>query len=39
MSVELGNDAICLMRGVDSISFQMPLGDVPELSDILFVQS
>jgi hypothetical protein len=39
MSVDLGNDVIYLMRGVDSISFQMPLGDVLELSDILFLRS
>jgi hypothetical protein len=37
MSVELGDDATYLVRGVGSISFQMSLGDVLELSDILFV--
>jgi hypothetical protein len=39
MSVELGDDATYPMRGVGSISFQMPLGDVLELSDVLFVPS
>jgi hypothetical protein len=37
MSVELGDDATYPMRGVGSISFQMPSGDVLELSDVLFV--
>lgn len=40
MGVELGDDTTYPMRrGVDSISFQMHLGDVLELSDILFVPS
>jgi hypothetical protein len=39
MSVELGDDATYPVRGVGSISFQMPSGDVLELSDVLFVPS
>jgi hypothetical protein len=37
MSVELDNDVAYPMRRVGSIYFEMPLGDVIELSDILFV--
>jgi hypothetical protein len=37
MSKELGDEATYLARGVGSISFHMPLGDVLELSDIIFV--
>jgi hypothetical protein len=37
MSVELGDDATYPMRGVGSISFQMPSSDVLELRDVLFV--
>jgi hypothetical protein len=39
MTMELGDDATYPVRGVGSISFQMPSGDVLELSDILFVPS
>jgi hypothetical protein len=37
MSVELGDDATYPMRGVGSISFQTPIGDVLELSNVLYV--
>jgi hypothetical protein len=37
MSVELGDDATYLVRGVGSISFQIPLGEILELSEVLFV--
>jgi hypothetical protein len=39
MSVELGDDATYPMKGLGSISFQMPSGDVLELNDVLFVPS
>jgi hypothetical protein len=37
MSVELGDDATYLVKGVGSISFQILLGDVVKLSDVLFI--
>jgi hypothetical protein len=37
MCVELGDDATYIVKGLGSISFQMPLGDVHELNDVLFV--
>lgn len=37
MSVQLGDDATYLVRGVGSISFQTPIGDVLELSNVLYV--
>jgi hypothetical protein len=37
MRVELGDDAIYVVKGSGSISLQMPLGDVLELNDVLFV--
>jgi hypothetical protein len=37
--MELGDDATYLLRGVGSISFQMPSGDVLELDHILLVPS
>lgn len=37
MSVEPNDDATYLVKGLASISFQMPLGGVLELTDILFV--
>jgi hypothetical protein len=39
MSVELGDDATYPMKGLGSISFQMPSSDVLELNDVLFVLS
>jgi hypothetical protein len=35
MSVNLGDDVTYPMRGVGSISFQVPSGDVLELNDVL----
>jgi hypothetical protein len=35
--VELGDDATYPVVGVGSISFQMPSGDVLELSGVLYV--
>lgn len=37
MTIKLGDDATHPVRGVGSISFWMPLGDVLELDAILFV--
>ena len=37
MLVELGNDAIYLVKGLGSISFQMPLGDALVLDFALYV--
>jgi hypothetical protein len=37
MVVELGDEATYLVRGVGPISFQMPLGDVLELDNVLYV--
>jgi hypothetical protein len=39
MRVKLGDDATYLVKEVGSISFWMPLGDVLELNDVLFVPS
>jgi hypothetical protein len=35
--VELGDDAMYLVARVGSISFLMPLGDILELSGVLYV--
>jgi hypothetical protein len=37
MNMRAGDDAIYLVRGVSSISFQIPLGDVLELNNVTFV--
>jgi hypothetical protein len=37
MNMDPGDDAIYLVRGVSSISFQIPLGDVLELNNVTFV--
>jgi hypothetical protein len=37
MKVELGDDAIYLVKQLGSILFQMPSVDVLELNDVLFV--
>jgi hypothetical protein len=37
MQVELGDDATYLVAGVGSISFQMPSGDILELTSVLYV--
>lgn len=37
MSVELGNDDTYAMKGLGSISFLVPLSDVIELNDVLFL--
>ena len=37
MNVEFGDDATNPMRPLASSSFHMPLGDVVELNDVLFV--
>jgi hypothetical protein len=37
MWVELGDNATYLVKGLGSIPFHMPLGDVLELNDVLFV--
>ena len=36
VQVELGDNAMYLVVGVGSISFQMPLGDIIELTGILY---
>jgi hypothetical protein len=37
MHVQLGDDAMHPMKGLGSISFEMPLGDILELDFVLFV--
>ena len=37
MQVELGNDATYLVARIGSISFQIPLGDILELTSVLYV--
>jgi hypothetical protein len=39
MQVELGDDAMYLVAGVGSISFQRPLVDIFELIGVLYVSS